>query len=127
MASEQTGRTVFEYVEPDPDAVLEAYGIDSPTELLPTDPADSATPTQTVGGEWTFVGHPDTIISREDRSVQRATAQLVALQRGRSIPGSTDDHRDGARTGADDGFELVGPDPTTTRIGDDRFGTSNAG
>ncbi|ARS89702.1 hypothetical protein [Natrarchaeobaculum aegyptiacum] len=126
MTSEHTGRTVFEYVEPDPDAVLEAYGIDSPEEMFPTAPAESTTSNHTTGADWTFVGHPDTVICRQDRSVERATERLRALQRGRPTTGSTDGRRD-ERAGADDGFELVGPDPTTTRIGDDRFGAPNAG
>lgn len=127
MASEHTGRTVFEYVEPDPDAVLEAYGIDSPDELLPSTTAESTPTNRPTGSDWTFVGHPDTVVSRQDRSVERATTRLTAIQRGLRPNRSTADCTDGERTGADDGVELVGPDPTTTRIGDDRFGASNAG
>lgn len=126
MASEHTGRTVFEYVEPDPDAVLEADGIDSPEELLPAFRTESSSSKRRAGTDWSFVGHPDTIISRQDRSVERATARLTALQCGRQPAESTEDRREGESAG-DHGVELVGPDPTTTRIGDDRFGASNGG
>lgn len=126
MASEHTGRTVFEYVEPDPDAVLEAYGIDSPAELLPADPADSRAASNAPGTGWTFVGDPDTVVSRQDRSIDRATATLEALQRGRRPTAQPGECREKG-VGSVQGFELVGPDPTTTRIGDDRFGSSNAG
>ncbi|WP_081655661.1 hypothetical protein [Halopiger goleimassiliensis] len=33
MTSDSAGREVFQHVDPDPDAVLEAHGIDSPDEL----------------------------------------------------------------------------------------------
>lgn len=126
MASEHTGRTVFEYVEPDPDAVLEAYGIDSPDELLPTGQADYRTAADAAGADWTFVGNPETVVFRQDRSVQRATPTLQALQRGRRPTAQSGECRENG-VGSAQGFELVGPDPTTTRIGDDRFGSSNAG
>ncbi|WP_090508044.1 hypothetical protein [Natronorubrum sediminis] len=207
MTDDSPGTRVFETIEPDPDAVLEAFDVDAPDDLLESEGSDDADgnddPTEmddieiddttaaelfdelaaietadedpstavyaTSDGDsdfttdgtsesdgvddaleelaFEFVGDSDSIVREEGDAVESTAAELSALTAGKSTAAedesdhtesrSLDDGTDaigstdatvssGTRvvdSAAVDGFELVGPDPTPTRIATDAFGS----
>ncbi|WP_339105388.1 sugar ABC transporter substrate-binding protein [Haloterrigena salinisoli] len=191
MSTEQTGTDAFEDIDPDPDAVLDAFGVESPDDLVadggahdtvPDDERDvddttaaelfadleaqaaetpvleerdpdegttDATAESSDGEsapefeefEAAFVGDPS-VAGREDEGLVESTAaelNAVAERVFGSDETPASDEADAplesgviteaeAPTDAEEStadLELVGPDPTTTRIDTDVFGRVN--
>ena len=185
MSTDSTGTEVFEDVEPDPDAVLAEFGVESPDDLeegggahdtIPDDEldvddttavelfagladlemADSASGSDTEPEDdepardsddlgFEFVGDSDVVVRDDGDVIESAAAELGELVAGdSSFEDGTDtddgleaaDTTDAERTAetADsttkltvrsepaDELELVGPEPTPTRVTDDAFG-----
>lgn len=98
MSSNSTGTDVFEDVDPDPDAVLAEFGVESPDDLLEAggahDPvADEMDVDDTTAAEL-FAGDPDGTLTVHSESSNE--------------------------------MELVGPDPTPTRITNHAFRSVDA-
>ncbi|WP_121744128.1 hypothetical protein [Natronorubrum halophilum] len=101
MSSNSTGTDVFEDVDPDPDAVLAEFGVESPDDLLEADGAHDPVADERVrdegrsgDGGLEFAGDPDGTITVHSESSNET--------------------------------ELVGPDPTPTRITNDVFRSVDA-
>ncbi|WP_090312333.1 hypothetical protein [Natronorubrum texcoconense] len=188
MSTDSTGTEVFADVEPDPDAVLAEFGVESPDDLedgggahdtipddqldvddttaaeLFADLADEETAERSNGTDtesedadsdepapdvddlgFEFVGDSDVVVRDDGDVIESAAAELGDLVAGdSSLENGTDaddgleatDATDAERTAetADstakltvrsepaDGLELVGPDPTPTRVTNDAFG-----
>lgn len=155
MSNDLTGTTVFEDVEPDPDAVLAAFGVTSPDDLVDgSDGAHDSVPDDHVdvddataaelfddlkSFEGVFVGEPVTTVFNDNGTVDATAADLAALEStdedafvfGRTEPANGTGPADGASSSATGSLtvtastadvDLVGPEPTSTRIATDRFG-----
>ena len=146
--SERTPVTeVFAEVEPDPDAVLESFGADSPADVFDGDGAHDPTLDDVLdAGDETAAELFDELA---DVSLERTTVETVEGERGETttteaavsdaevsvLPG------DGAAIDEflgltepepepaveHDGLSLVGAGPSPRRIGNDRFGAGRAG
>ncbi|WP_455449996.1 hypothetical protein [Natrinema thermotolerans] len=197
MSPDSTPTEVFPDVEPDPDAVLAEFGVDSPADLegdgahdpIPDDAAvddttaaelfadlqtvtpadaDSAADPDAADGvagpaaalAFEFVGDPDVVV-RDDGDVIDATATelsaVTATGSSEDASADTDNSSDAASSGgatassrraetietgdaggdggdsnsaltvrAGTDLELVGPEPTPTRVGNDAFGDTGA-
>ncbi|MFC6766998.1 hypothetical protein [Natrinema soli] len=187
MSTDSTATEVFEEIDPDPDAILEAHDAETPAELVEsggkhgtqsddvvdttatelfadledvetadsnaqeTDPGetdrtnedDDASATR-ADPEFEFIGDSDVIVRDDGAVVDATAAELGALTGTDSTPvratGSDEgvetiastnaDSVDTAvassgtltvRSGGTDDLQLVGPDPSPTRIADDTF------
>ncbi|QLK24563.1 hypothetical protein HYG81_10540 [Natrinema zhouii] len=186
MSTDSTAREVFEEIEPDPDAILEACDAQTPTELVEsggkhepqsdnvvdttatelfadleaiettdsnsrdTDPGETGRTTEDDESamradlEFEFIGDSDVIVRDDGAVVDATAAELGALTATDSTPVRTTDSDEGVETtastnadsadtavassstltirdGGTDDLELVGPDPTPTRLTDDAF------
>lgn len=205
MSTDSTGTEVFEDVDPDPDAVLAEFGMDSPDDLADADGAHDTIPDEEIDVddttaaelfadlediaaadrtendddaddgddvadlEFEFVGDSDVTV-RDGDVIDSTAAELTELTATEFAPGERHDSGDGAETttsclddgtesaatgdgselattndlgdgsdsadssrtltvdaGAADGLELVGPDPTPTRVTNDTFSRADAG
>ncbi|OAQ53089.1 hypothetical protein HTG_09665 [Natrinema mahii] len=203
MSPDSTPTEVFPDVEPDPDAVLAEFDVDSPADLdgdgahdptpddaavddttaaelfadlqtvTAADAAASADPdppdrSDAADGEadpaaaleFEFVGDSDVVVRDDGDVIDATAAELSAVTATGSSEGASADTDDGSdapssggatassrraettetgeaggaggdsmsaltvRTGTD--LELVGPDPTPTRVGNDAFGDTGA-
>ncbi|THE65793.1 hypothetical protein D8Y22_06410 [Salinadaptatus halalkaliphilus] len=85
---------VFPHVEPDPDAVLERYGVDSPAALVATAERDDPAPPRGTGAcdaavaesvaDWTFVGEPTSVTIGDD-ALEAAVAAISRTNRSQSV------------------------------------------
>lgn len=191
MSTEQTGTDAFEDIDPDPDAVLDAFGVESPDDLVadggahdtvsdderdvddttaaelfadleaqaaetpvleerdPDDGTTDATAESSDGEsapefeefEAAFVGDPS-VAGREDEGLVESTAAELNAVAERVFGADETPASDEADASLESGviteanaptdaeestanLELVGPDPTTTRIDTDVFGRAN--
>ncbi|MEY7849254.1 hypothetical protein AB7C87_08655 [Natrarchaeobius sp. A-rgal3] len=147
MSSEPTVTEVFQDVDPDPDAILALSGVESPDELLEaggdhdptTDDEIDATDDdleELFADLDRFDGSPDPLgepaVGEPVEFGDETNAVLVGeptvtVQSGGGVGDPfSDSNGERVTERADDrsasGFELVGPDPTPERIGDDAFG-----
>ncbi|WP_436346305.1 hypothetical protein [Natronorubrum sp. FCH18a] len=186
MSTDSTGTEVFEDVEPDPDAVLAEFDVESPDELeeaggahdtIPDDEldVDDTTAAELFAGladvetadtrdeqvgetdqaaaddqpaaddlEFEFVGDSDVTIRDDGDVIESTASELSELVAADSPPDERTDSDDDTgtadctdvertadaaestgkltvRSGSADELELVGPDPTPTRVTNDTF------
>ncbi|SEQ77964.1 hypothetical protein [Natrinema salaciae] len=153
MSTDSTVTEVFEDVEADPDAILEAWDAETPAELVESGgrhEADAVDEISDVTAAEVFADHGDQDVTnspprdgeceetrrtdeggddRDDASDRVADREFEFV--GDAAVAVRDDDRvetasSGTltlRDGRTDGLELVGPEPTTTRVTDDTFGS----
>ncbi|QLG49781.1 hypothetical protein [Natrinema halophilum] len=155
MSTDSNVTEVFETVEADPDAILEAYDVESPAELVEsggdheatTDPAIDADD-ETAGTLFASLqamavdaaeasagsdgnGRPDstpTITQSSESDSGSADAARVAEQAVYTAS-ETDDSPANVMASAPDSdgtLTLLGPEPTTTRVSNDAFGLADS-
>ena len=114
MSTDSTATEVFEDVEPDPDAILEAHGAETPDELIESGgkhDAGSDDAVDTTAAEL-FADLAD--VETADSNPQES-ADPIPQETESDKPSRTDGDGDGADPAADLAFEFVGDSDVTVR------------
>lgn len=143
MSTDSTAREVLEEVEADPDAVLDAFGADSPADLIEAggdhDPTtDDAIDVDDALADELFADlaeppapEPEAEESTADPAdpvdgrVVVSDPVVVVDEGGASADGTVADREPDRASRSGDDPTLVGPAPEPVRVPDDAFGTSS--